>query len=240
VTIIEDLQKIAPFGWIENRQSSVVEDEELNTAGGFEQAAIAAVAASEGERLEQARDAVILDRTIIAASLVAESASNPTFAEAGWPCDEQVLAAVDPVAADESGKDGTIDAARRARSARRAAAYACSAASVTNALSLELTRSMTARCASRTSIGLTARCAIRLANSRAERRVSVGSAISAVHSARSCQARGARLLAGPVHEAPLDHEEQQIEAVTEHAGSEDSRIHLRHIEQLLRLEHAVA
>jgi hypothetical protein len=37
---------------------------------------------------------VILDRTIVAASLVAEGASNPTLAEAGWPCDEQVLVAV--------------------------------------------------------------------------------------------------------------------------------------------------
>src|SRR5487761_2282360 len=114
MTIIEDLQKIAPFGWIENRQSPVVEDEELNTADGFEQAAIAAIAPSEGERLEQARDTVILDRTIVASSLVAEGASNPTLAEAGWPCDQQVLVVGDPVAADESGKDGAVDAAWRA------------------------------------------------------------------------------------------------------------------------------
>src|SRR5664280_823133 len=115
MAIIEDLQEVAPFWRTENRQAPVVEDEELNTADGFEQAAIAAVAPSEGERLEQARDTVILDRTIVAASLVAEGASNPTLAEAGWPCDEQVLVAVDPVAADESCKDGTVDAAWRAQ-----------------------------------------------------------------------------------------------------------------------------
>ena len=93
----------------------IIKDEELNTANGFEQAAIAAVTPSEGERFEQARDAVILDRTVVAASLVAEGASNPTLAEAGWPCDEQILVAVDPVAADEPGKDGTVDAAWRAQ-----------------------------------------------------------------------------------------------------------------------------
>ena len=36
----------------------IIKDEELNTANGFEQAAIAAVTPSEVERFEQARDAV--------------------------------------------------------------------------------------------------------------------------------------------------------------------------------------
>ena len=55
MAIIKEFQKVAPFGWIENRQSPVVEDEELNATDGFEQAAIAAIASSEGERLEQTR-----------------------------------------------------------------------------------------------------------------------------------------------------------------------------------------
>ena len=83
MAIIKELQKVAPFGRIENRQPPVVEDEELNATDGFEQAAIAAVASSEGERIEQARDAMILDRAIVAASFVAEGASNPTFAQPG-------------------------------------------------------------------------------------------------------------------------------------------------------------
>ena len=87
----------------------------MNAADGFEQPAISAVAASQGERFEQARDAVILDRTIVAAGLVAEGAGNPALAEPGCPCDEQVLVAVDPVAADEPGEDGAIDTAWRAQ-----------------------------------------------------------------------------------------------------------------------------
>src|SRR5450432_913264 len=106
MAIIKDLQKVAPFGRIEYRQAPVIKDEELNAPEGFEQAAIAAVAPSEGERLEEARNAMILDRTIVAASFVADGASNPTLAEPGCPCDEQVLIAVDPVADDESGEDG--------------------------------------------------------------------------------------------------------------------------------------
>jgi hypothetical protein len=83
VAIVEDLQKVAPFGRIEYRQPPIVEDQELNAAERFEQAAIATVAASKGERLEQARDAVILDRTIVTAGFVAEGAGNPALAEPG-------------------------------------------------------------------------------------------------------------------------------------------------------------
>jgi len=115
MAIIKELEKVAPFGWIENRQAPVVEDEELNATDGFEQAAIAAIASSEGERLEEARDAMILDRTIVAASFVTEGASDPALAQTGCPCDEQVLIAVDPIADDESGEDGAVDAAWRAQ-----------------------------------------------------------------------------------------------------------------------------
>ena len=35
MAIIEDLQKVAPFGRIEYRQAPVIEDEELNAPDGF-------------------------------------------------------------------------------------------------------------------------------------------------------------------------------------------------------------
>src|SRR5674476_748497 len=91
VAIIKDLQKVAPFGRIENRKAPVIEDQELNAADGFEQAAISAVAASKGKRLKQTRHAMVLDRAIVAAGFVAEGAGDPAFAEPGCPGDEQVL-----------------------------------------------------------------------------------------------------------------------------------------------------
>ena len=75
----------------------------MNTADGFEQAAIATVAASKGERLEQARHAMILDRAIVAAGFVTEGAGDPAFTKPGCPGDEQILVAIDPVATDEPG-----------------------------------------------------------------------------------------------------------------------------------------
>src|ERR1700693_1818183 len=57
---------------------------------------------------------MVKDRTIVAAGFVAEGAGDPAFAQAGSSCDEQVLMAVDPIAGDEPGEDGAVDAARRA------------------------------------------------------------------------------------------------------------------------------
>src|SRR5258708_22063722 len=74
VAIIKDLQKVAPFGWVENREAPVVEHQEVNAAEGFEQAAIATVGPSHGQGLQQARDAMILDRTVVAAGLGTEGA----------------------------------------------------------------------------------------------------------------------------------------------------------------------
>ena len=79
VAIIEDLQQVAPFGRTENRKAPVVEDQELNPADGFEQPAISAVAASKSKCLEQTRDAMILDRAIVAAGFVAEGAGDPAL-----------------------------------------------------------------------------------------------------------------------------------------------------------------
>src|SRR6202158_1741331 len=115
-----------------------------------------------------------------------------------------------------------------AASASLADARAASATSVTMALSLGLTRAMVARCASSTSTGLTALVAISDASSTAVLRLKI-SVISKNP-----------LLARPVHEATLDRKEEQIEAIAERAGGEDRGIHIGHVKQLLRLEHALA
>src|SRR3984893_5142056 len=119
-------------------------------------------------------------------------------------------------------------------SPRITAASACcantsapSATSVTIALSLGLTRAIVARWASSTSTGLTALVAISDASSTAVLRLRLSVMLDF-------------LLARPVHEATLDREKEEIEAIAERAGGEDRGIHVGHIEQLLRLEHALA
>ena len=56
MAVLQDFEEIALFGLCERRQTPVVQDQELDARETFEQAAIAAVAAGERERLEQARN----------------------------------------------------------------------------------------------------------------------------------------------------------------------------------------
>src|SRR3982074_3850673 len=55
---------------------------------------------------------MIEDGAVVAAALVAERASNPTFADAGWADDEQILVPCDPLAGNEFLEQGPVEAAR--------------------------------------------------------------------------------------------------------------------------------
>ena len=111
-----------------------------------------------------------------------------------------------------------------------AASRACSAASVTMALSFGLSASITARWASSTSTGLTR--ALRMSHASSTRRSCVRRLMSAMV--------GFRYLPDQCTKRRSTSEEQQIETIAERAGGEYRRIHARHVEQLLRLEHAMA
>lgn len=58
VAVLEDREQIAALGGGERREAPVVGDQQLDTGNGFEGAGVAAIAAGERERLEEARDAV--------------------------------------------------------------------------------------------------------------------------------------------------------------------------------------
>ena len=112
MAIIDDLEQIAALLAGERGEPPIVEDEELDARRALEQPGIASVAAGERERLEQPRQAMIEDGTIVAAGLVAERAGDPALAGPGRAGDQEVLLAVDPVAVDELGEEGAVDAAR--------------------------------------------------------------------------------------------------------------------------------
>lgn len=95
----EDFQEVAPLGRIEHRQAQS-SSTAVDAADGLELAAIAAFAAGESEGFKQARHPMVLDRPIVAASLVAERAGNAALAEPGRPDNQQLLIVVDPVAGD--------------------------------------------------------------------------------------------------------------------------------------------
>ena len=60
------------------------------------------------------RDALIEDRAVVAAGLVAERRGEPTFADAGRTDQGQIVVVVDPVALDQLLEQGAVEAARTA------------------------------------------------------------------------------------------------------------------------------
>src|SRR6266545_2133469 len=112
MAVVDDLEEIATLLASERGEPPIVEDEEIDPRQHLEKPSIASVAARERECFEQPRKAMIEDGTIVAAGLVAECASDPTLAGSCCSGDEQVVLASDPIAIDELGQEGTVDAAR--------------------------------------------------------------------------------------------------------------------------------
>ena len=84
VAIVEDLEQITTLFGIERFRPPIVDDQQ---AGAFErghQPRQPAFAARLGELGEQARGALVEHRKALTAGLVAESASQPRLADAGW------------------------------------------------------------------------------------------------------------------------------------------------------------
>jgi len=72
-----DFEQIVPGLGFERPKAPVVEDQELDTAELGQEAGIASVAARQREAGEQLGRALIEDRSVVAAGLVAERAGQP-------------------------------------------------------------------------------------------------------------------------------------------------------------------
>src|SRR5271169_1947771 len=81
VAFFEDLVEVAAGAGIERVETPIVEDEKLDAVEAAHDPGIAPVAASEREIGEQLGDALIEDRAVVAAGLVAEGTGKPTFAD---------------------------------------------------------------------------------------------------------------------------------------------------------------
>ena len=114
VAFFEDFVEIAAGAGIERIEAPIIENEELGAGEGSHDAGMAAVAAGQREIGEQLGDALVKDRAVVAAGLVAESTGKPTFADAGRAAQDQIVVRVDPFAAGELVEQAAIEAARGA------------------------------------------------------------------------------------------------------------------------------
>ena len=113
VAFFEDLVEIAAGAGIERFKAPIVEDEELGADEAAHDAGMTAVATGQRQIGEQLWDTLIEHRAVVAAGLVAEGTSKPTFADASWAAQDQIVVRVDPFAAGELVEQGAIETARR-------------------------------------------------------------------------------------------------------------------------------
>src|SRR5947209_10132711 len=111
VTVVDDLEQITTLIGIERFRPPIVDDQQ---AGAFErghQPRQPAFAARLGKIGEQARGALVEHRKALAAGLVAESASQPRFADTGRANEAKMMMLADPFTARELEEESTVEAA---------------------------------------------------------------------------------------------------------------------------------
>jgi hypothetical protein len=114
VSLFEDFEKVMAGARVEGLQRPIVEDQNVDPSKGAKKTRMSSVAARERKIGEQFWDALVEDRAIIPASLVAESGSQPTLSDPGWAADGQVVVRIDPLTLDELLEQGAIKTARAA------------------------------------------------------------------------------------------------------------------------------
>ena len=111
VAFFEDFIEIAAGAGVERIETPIVEDEELGAGEGAHDAGVAPVAARQREIGEQLGDALIQNRAVVAAGLVAERTGKPAFADARRPAQDQIVGRIDPLAAGEFVEQRPIETA---------------------------------------------------------------------------------------------------------------------------------
>ncbi len=85
VAILDNLKKIASLLVAELLRPPIVQDEKIGFGQALEHLCVTTVASCQGKRAKEPWYTVIGDGKIFSARLVAEGASQPTFADAGRP-----------------------------------------------------------------------------------------------------------------------------------------------------------
>src|SRR4051795_6564408 len=84
---------------------------QLYRTEGAHEPGMPAIAARQAEIGEQPRHPLVEHGVVVAAGLLAKSAGQPTFADAGWAFEDQVLLGLDPAAVGELLEQGAVEAA---------------------------------------------------------------------------------------------------------------------------------
>src|SRR5436305_15093085 len=94
IAFLEDLVEITTSTGVERFEAPIVENEELDAGETAQDAGIAAVTAGEREFGEELGNPLIKNRAVVAVSLMTEGTSQPRFAHAGRPAQNQIVVRV--------------------------------------------------------------------------------------------------------------------------------------------------
>ena len=87
VSVLEEFEEVAAMVGVEGGESEVVEDDEVELGEGGEELGIGAVAAGDGDVVEQARESQVQRGESVAARLMGERTGKPGLAHAGQASD---------------------------------------------------------------------------------------------------------------------------------------------------------
>jgi hypothetical protein len=109
VSLLEDFEQIVTGAGVERFEAEVVENEQIGSAEGFDEARMAAVASGERQVFAELRPAMIEDGSIVATGLLAHGAGEPALADAGRTDQGEIVVGVDPIALGELLEQGAIE-----------------------------------------------------------------------------------------------------------------------------------
>jgi len=112
VTLLDEFEELSSFGVVQRGQAQVIEDKEVRFGEFFHETSITAIGPSQGDLVEELREAEVEGTKAFAAGLLSESTGEEGFADSGGAGDEKVLVFSDPVAGDETEDHRLLDSPR--------------------------------------------------------------------------------------------------------------------------------
>jgi hypothetical protein len=112
VAFFENFEEIMPCSSIKRLKTSVIEDEQLHASKRPLESGVTAIAARQREISEELGNPLIEKGSVVAGGAVAERASEPAFADAGWAAQDNVVVGIDPTTLGKLLERGAIETTR--------------------------------------------------------------------------------------------------------------------------------
>ena len=114
VAVLNDLQQVAALLGGQRFRPPVIEDQQIDLGKLPHEPGVAAVTARQGQCRKQPRAALVKDRQVIAACLVAQRAGQPRLPGSAFARDQTMPMLADPVATGQSQKQRSVETPLRA------------------------------------------------------------------------------------------------------------------------------